>query len=450
MTVDSKKTRPVFSMLVALALAASLSACVVVEANPDPTETSAVVGPTPTITPVDGKSAPAGPSTPAPSATAPTTEPVKEWSDTIDEARSGVAHLLVTRCDDAGAGTGFLVDDNLVVTAAHVVKDAAEIVLRIDGELVDGQVLGTNDRSDIALVRTVRAINGHQFKFIEGDPRIGTEIRALGFPQNTDVMDAEGSLNGFTANAGDVTALNQVVDYGFGNIEDMIRIDASTDSGNSGGPLVTKDGEIVGLVSGGRMTVDGAPVNGWSYAVTAPRIVAAIEEWKQRGTMVDEKFCQDAPAPDSVEIYSEVSSSHNQATNIAHSLVAHGQAINNGNYESAYAIFTGSILGRVGSEEKWAQGIETSYWHGLIVEDVEGMGDRLQVRATVVTGQDPEGHSPIGTTGQACSIWAMDYTMAWDGTRWLMEDVDSIGTPEDCTAVMEDRDNMDGSDEFGD
>lgn len=123
-------------------------------------------------------------------------------------------------------------------------------------------MLGTDDSTDIALVRTDRGINGHQFKFIDGEPRIGTEVQALGFPRNGSVEDADGSKNGFTANGGDVTALNQIVEYETGPIGNMIRTEASVDSRNSGGPLVTKDGEVVGLVSGLRMTADGAPVNG--------------------------------------------------------------------------------------------------------------------------------------------------------------------------------------------
>lgn len=462
----TEKSVLVFRAVLAVGIGISLTGCVVVQAPATPSAESST---TPDKSPegneqTDDKagsgsespvkddvvSGPGSPTGSSQSESAPGDEPAKDWADTIEETRSGIAHLLVTRCDDAGAGSGFLIDDDLVVTAAHVVKDAAEIVLRIDDELVSGEVLGTNDLTDIALVRTARDSKGHQFTFIDGEPRIGTGIYALGFPRNVTVKDAEGSDNGFTANAGAVTALNQTVDYGSGSIENMIRTDASVDSGNSGGPLITQDGEVVGLVSGVRMTDDKTPVNGWGYAVTAPRIVQAVAEWRERGTSVGLKSCADAPAPDGTTVYLEVNSSHDQATSIAHSLVAHGQAINSGNYRSAYEIFTGGIRERVGSVSHWSEGIETSYWLGLLVDDVKGTGDELVARARLVTAQDPEKHSPRGTTGQACSIWTMDYTMVWDGTRWLMEDVDSISTPEDCTAEMEHRDATDPQDGIGD
>jgi serine protease Do len=451
MAICRKDLRSASAILMISFLGVSLTACVVIDAAPEPAGTSATVVQPPDPSPATGSPITnASPSTEQPSAPDSGPEPVAAWPDVIEEARSGVAHLLVTQCADEGAGTGFLIDDDLVVTAAHVVKDAAEITLRIDDELVSGQILGSNDRSDIALVRLARASEGHQFNFIAGDPEIGTEIQALGFPQTLTVKDEKESNSGFTATIGSVSAADQTARYESGPIGNMIRIDASVDSGNSGGPLITNDGEVVGLVSGVRMTMDGTPVNGWGYAVIAPRIVAAVEEWKERSTMVALKSCQNAPAPEGTAVYSEVASSHDQATSIAHSLVAHGQAINNGNYESAYSIFTGSILDRVGSLQHWSNGIETSYWLALLVDDVEGSGDTLRARARLVTAQDPELHSPDGTVGQACSIWTMDYTMGWDGTRWLMDDVDSVGVPEDCTEEMDQRDNTDPNDDIGD
>lgn len=450
MAICNKNLRSASRILTAVFLGVSLSACVMIDASPEPTDTSPAVpsqvsSPV-TTSPVENPT----PSSEAPSAPASSAEPVAEWTDVIKDARSGVAHLLVTRCENEGAGSGFLIDDDLVVTAAHVVKDAAEITLRVDDELVSGQVLGTNDRSDIALVRLARTSEGHQFSFIDGDPEIGTEIQALGFPQNLTVKDERESNSGFTATIGSVSAGDQTARYESGPIENMIRIDASVDSGNSGGPLITKDGKVVGLVSGVRMTADGSPVNGWGYAVIAPRISVAVTEWKERSTMVALKSCANAPAPDGTAVYSEVLSSHDQAPGIAQSLVAHGQAINNGNYESAYSIFTGNILGRIGSLPEWSDGISTSYWLGLLVDDVKGADDTVTARARLVTAQDPVLHSPAGTMDQACSIWTMDYTMEWDGTRWLMEDVESIGLPEDCTTEMEDRDNTDPNDDIGD
>lgn len=433
MNINSRKMRGAFTLFVTAGLASTLSACVMVQAPRSIPEVSKAV----ISAPPSHEELPSPPPISLPPVTSvPAAEPVAEWSDVIDEARTGVVHLLVTRCNGAGAGSGFLIGKNLLVTAAHVVKDAAEVLLRIDDQLINGEVLGTNDLSDIALVRTATDVTGYRFEFIDGEPRIGTEIRALGFPQSLEVANSQGSRNGFSANGGDVTALNQTVEYGFGVIDNMIRTDASIDSGNSGGPLITQDGFVVGLVSGVRMTSDGTPVNGWAYAVTAPRIVEAVTEWQERGTSVDLASCENANAPDDVTLQVNVVSSHDQATSIAQSLATHGQAINNGNYDSAYSIFTGRALKKVGSVTNWAEGVGTSYWLGLRVDDVQGTGDHLQARVTLATAQDAE-HSPRGTTGQECSLWTLDYTMEWDSTRWLMENVQTVGTPEDCTAQMD-------------
>ena len=436
--------RNMAALAVTVAIGMSLSGCVTV--NPAPSSVAPVVTPsvsaTPPLPPTPSSTATAVTATPPPPKLPPTSSSAKaakaDWPDVIKEARSGVAHLLVSSCEDSGAGSGFLIEDDLIVTAAHVVKNAAEITIRVNNELVSGQILGSNDRSDIAVVRLARDSKGHQFSFIKGEPRIGTEIQALGFPKNLTVKESVPSENGFTANTGSVTALNQVARYDSGPIENMIRIDTSVDSGNSGGPLITQEGQVVGLVSGVRVTEDGSPVNGWGYAVEAPRITAAVDEWKVRGEPVGLKSCDAAPAPEGATVDVTVSSSHDQASNIAQSLLAHGQAINNGNYDAAYEIFTGPIKERVGDVQTWENGIETSYWRVLDIDDVEGTGDTLLVHAMLITAQDPQ-FSPAGTEGQACSIWDMKYTMKWDGTRWLMANVKSNGTPENCTEAMEEQ-----------
>lgn len=420
--------------LIAVGVASSLGGCVTFEIPVRAPATSASALPE---QPSEEQSTLRGSETPLEPAKS--VAPVAEWSDIIDETRTGVAHLGVAGCYDAGAGSGFLIDDDLVVTAAHVVKDAASITLWINGEFVSGEVLGTNDLADIALVRTDRSMDGHQFNFIEGEPRIGTEVRALGYPLALLEDGAEGSQNGFSANPGDITALNQSLEFSVGLIEDLIRTDASLNPGNSGGPLITKDGSVVGLVSGARVRRDdGESVEGFAFAVTAPRIVSAINEWRERGARVGLVSCPDGPDLRDVKLQVRVDSSHDQATSVAQSLTAHGQAINTGNYPSAFSIFTGRALKKVGSLDGWSEGVATSFWRELQVDDVQGSGDELKVRVTLETEQNADLYSPRGTTGQACSVWTLDYTMTWNGARWLMENVQSVGTPEDCTETLDD------------
>lgn len=125
--------------------------------------------------------------------------------------------------------------------------------------------------------------------------------------------------------------------------------------------------------------------------------------------------CADAPAAEDTSVYVETLSTHEETSSIAHGLVAYGQAIKNENYESAYSIFTGSVLERMRSVSQCSRGIESSYWLALQIDDVSGFGDGLLVRAKLMAAQDLEHYNPQGTDGQACSIWTMDYTMLWGG-----------------------------------
>lgn len=106
------------------------------------------------------------PSTPSPNgssaaATGASTSPEPStWPDVVAQVQSGVGQLTVTTCDAGYTGTGFLVGPDLVVTAAHVVRDASAISIAFGRTSVDATVLGKNDVADIAVSQNPKPCGG--------------------------------------------------------------------------------------------------------------------------------------------------------------------------------------------------------------------------------------------------------------------------------------------------
>src|SRR6478735_12625673 len=379
---------------------------------------------------------PAAPATPPPTSQAAVTapDPVATgsrqpggWAGTVASVRSGVAKINVTLCDAGGVGTGFLIENDLIVTAAHVVKDQAAISISLGTEISSAQVLGIDEAADLALLRTARPVSGHIFDFVSAPPALGEDVAALGFPLDADL----------TFTAGRVSGLNREQTIGTKTVSNLIQTDAAINPGNSGGPLLTMDGKVAGVVSSKRAWVFGAgsegnySAEGTAFAVDARKAVLAVESWKNRTTSLSPTSCG-LPAPaDTSAIDVTVNSDHPQAANITQSLVFHGQSINRGAYDLAFAILTPEMQDRMGGLETWREGLGSSFWRTLEVEDVSAAGPDLTASVRLRTVQDAQ-HGP---DGQSCSEWKLDYLMTWDGSIWRIADsLSPQGPPVPCGA----------------
>jgi S1-C subfamily serine protease len=326
-------------------------------------------------------------------------EAPRTWAALIEEVRSGVGQMSVTTCENSFTGTGFLIEPDLIVTAAHVVEDASAISVSFDGLSINGVVLGINELADLALVRTESEVSGHQFQFAAAEPAIGTEVAAVGFPLGDDL----------TLTRGIVSGLNREIDFGAGVIGNMLQTDTAINPGNSGGPLLAQDGAVTGVVSATHRDAEGM-----AYAVTAPRAADAMREWQSRGVPLTPIECGNAPAPDEGYFPLTVASNHDQANNIGQSLLLHGQGINQGAYRAAFKQFTPEMQAGFGSSDVWSAELGSSYWRAIEVVDVTGTGDALSADVNLRTIQDPE----HGRQGQSCSDWRLRYSMEWDGSAW--------------------------------
>ncbi|MCA1766754.1 MAG: DegQ family serine endoprotease [Idiomarina sp.] len=139
-----------------------------------------------------------------------------------------------------GLGSGVIIDakSGYVVTNNHVVDDATEILVTLkDGREFDAKVIGTDKRSDVALLKIENGKNltaiqlGNSFEL-----RVGDFVVAIGNPFGL----------GQTVTSGIVSALGRG-GLGIEELENFIQTDAAINSGNSGGALVTLDGKLIGI-----------------------------------------------------------------------------------------------------------------------------------------------------------------------------------------------------------
>lgn len=375
-------------------------------------------GPTPSApssSPVPGdltsrptESTPPPPSQSPTSATSTSTAPtLSTWPDVVAQVQPGVGEFYVTSCDGWATGTGFLIGPDLVVTAAHVVRDASAISIVFGRTSVNATVLGKNDVADIALVRTDNPVQGHQFQLRSSEPPVATEVAALGFPLGRP----------FTFTKGTVSALDAEQDTGGRILRNLIQTDTAVNYGNSGGPLITQDGQVAGVL----VTIeidDNVRAEGIAYAVTAPRVATAVKEWKSRSTPEPFEECGNAPAPGSGFFPLTVSANHDQARNIGQSLILHGQAINQGAYATAFKLFTPELQATFGGATKWSARLGSSYWTKADVYNVTGTlsPDDLDADVRLQTVQEARD----GRNGQTCSNWTIRYSMHWNGSIWLI------------------------------
>ena len=134
-------------------------------------------------------------------------------------------------------GSGFIISaDGYVVTNNHVVENASDVSLTLDdGRTVAATVIGTDPKSDLALLK-IKDSGTYPFVSWAGkSPRVGDWVVAIGNPFGL----------GGTVTAGIVSARGR--DIGAGPYDDFLQIDAPVNRGNSGGPTFNAAGEVVGV-----------------------------------------------------------------------------------------------------------------------------------------------------------------------------------------------------------
>ncbi|WP_027572028.1 Do family serine endopeptidase [Bradyrhizobium sp. WSM1743] len=172
-----------------------------------------------------------------------------------------------------GQGSGFFISaDGYAVTNNHVVDGADKVeVTTDDGKTYTAKVIGTDQRTDLALIKVEGSSNFPFAKLADSKPRIGDWVLAVGNPFGL----------GGTVTAGIVSASGR--DIGNGPYDDFIQIDAPVNKGNSGGPAFDTNGEVMG-VNTAIYSPSGGSV-GIAFSIPANTVKSVVAQLKDKGSV---------------------------------------------------------------------------------------------------------------------------------------------------------------------
>lgn len=140
-----------------------------------------------------------------------------------------------------GLGSGAIInaEKGYVLTNNHVIKDADKITVQLhDGREFKAKVIGADEMSDVALIQVEKPKNLTALKLADSDKLlVGDFTVAIGNPFGL----------GQTVTSGIVSALGRSMGSDSGTYENYIQTDAAVNRGNSGGPLINLNGELIGI-----------------------------------------------------------------------------------------------------------------------------------------------------------------------------------------------------------
>ncbi len=194
-------------------------------------------------------------------------------------ASRAVVSVRVPHGGRTASGTGFVIDaDGTIVTNAHVIADADRVEVRFGerGRRVEGEVVGTDASSDLAVVRVDPRKTGrlHALPLADSDRvRVGELAVAIGSPFGLDR----------TATAGIVSSTGREIQAPNGfSIDEVIQTDAPINPGNSGGPLLNAGAQVIGVNS--QIATAGAQGNvGVGFAVPSNTVREVVPKLRRDG-----------------------------------------------------------------------------------------------------------------------------------------------------------------------
>jgi S1-C subfamily serine protease len=177
-------------------------------------------------------------------------------SAAVPPAVQGVVPQVVEVWSVEGAGSGFPVSQDLVVTALHVTDDRTGAQLRLqDGSVVGGQVIAVSKAHDLALIQANQPLF-EPVSLASVGPTLSMGVWAMGDPPD----DGQGAL----VRAGSCVS-------GVAGLSGYLSFTADVRHGFSGGPLVNERGEVIGVI-------DAKTSDGQGLAVPVDAVIALIAD----------------------------------------------------------------------------------------------------------------------------------------------------------------------------
>ena len=210
-------------------------------------------------------------------------DPALAGSPVAARAQRSIVKVVGTApaCGKVLEGTGFVFSDRRVMTNAHVVGGVDEPTVQIGGEgkLYDAKVVLYDWKRDIAVL-DVPDLDATPLQFTEEDARSGDDAIVAGFPENGAYDVRSARVRGrISANGPDI--------YHRGEVRrDVYSLYATVRQGNSGGPLLTEDGRVYGVIFARSLDDQNT-----GYALTADEIRDDIIQGRAADQQVDTQAC---------------------------------------------------------------------------------------------------------------------------------------------------------------
>jgi S1-C subfamily serine protease len=175
--------------------------------------------------------------------------------------------------EGTGAGTGIVLENGYVLTNAHVVEGAQQVTVTVAGETTgrSATVVGGSSADDVAVLKIddptglVPATLGDSDAIAVGDPvvAIGNALGLAGSP---------------TVTQGIVSALDRSITTENGTLDGLIQTDTAISSGNSGGPLINADGEVIGINTAVAGSGGGVQASNVGFVIPIDHAMSIVEQ----------------------------------------------------------------------------------------------------------------------------------------------------------------------------
>ncbi|MGA2053294.1 MAG: serine protease, partial [Opitutales bacterium] len=212
----------------------------------------------------------------------------------VEKTTSATALVVVNTEYGPGFGTAFCIsNEGFFATDAHVVlpiEGRLQLVIHPgekDQQVVNAHVVGADSARDLAVIQPDTPVDVPALRLGDSDKLFPTqEVTAFGYPFGTELTVEKTSYPAISVNTGKVTSLRKKDGELY-----LVQIDAAVNPGNSGGPIIDDDGDVVGLAEA---IVPGSGVN---FAIPVARLQEMVDKplinvepgavrWAQRGVKI--------------------------------------------------------------------------------------------------------------------------------------------------------------------
>jgi S1-C subfamily serine protease len=177
----------------------------------------------------------------------------------------------------AAGGTAWVYDDDYLVTNEHVVREGTDpFIWFTDIGWRDASIVGKDLYSDLAVLEAEnKPSEATPIELVDEEPPVGTRVAAVGNP-----FELTGSFT-----TGVVSGRNRTIQIPRTpfSIADGVQTDAALNPGNSGGPLITHDGEVVGVINSGIRGTQSNPAENIGFAISAAMVREVVPELIEEG-----------------------------------------------------------------------------------------------------------------------------------------------------------------------